>query len=79
MISKVTMDDFDRLSLRLLASLKNANNIRDSLISISEDGKINPYEREDFERMLEDLDKISSTAQALRIWAMKHLGNDNDE
>lgn len=73
MVSRVTMDDFDRLSLRVLASLKNVANIRETLISISEDGKINPCERADFEGILEELDKISSTAQALKIWAMKNL------
>ncbi len=72
-ISKVKIDDFDRLSLKVLASLNDIDSIRTSLISISEDGQVDSYEREEFAKILASLDKISSNATALKLWAEKNV------
>lgn len=72
-VSKVTMDDFDRLSLKVLGSLKNIDELRLSLISISEDGVVDKHEQAEFNTILDTLDKISTNAQALRIWAQKNV------
>lgn len=72
-VSKVMIDDFDRLSLKVLGSLKDIDNIRLSLIAISEDGQINANEKEEFKNILEALDKISNNANALKIWAEKNV------
>ncbi|MBQ3584964.1 MAG: XRE family transcriptional regulator [Lachnospiraceae bacterium] len=75
-VSKVEIDDFDRLSLKVLGSLNNIDSIRVSLISISEDGKISDCEREEFKQILESLEKISNNANALKIWAEKNISFD---
>ena len=72
-ISKVTIDDFDRLSLKVLGSLKDIDSIRISLIAISEDGQIDANERDDFKKILDSLEKISNNANALKIWAEKNI------
>ena len=72
-VSKVTLDDFDRLSLKVLGSLKDVDELRLSLISISEDGVVDAYEKEEFYRILDTLDKISTSAKALQIWAQKNV------
>lgn len=72
-VKEVHIDDFDRMSLKVLASLKDVNALRDSLIAISEDGVIDVTEKEEFDRILDSLDKIATTAQALRIWAKKNV------
>lgn len=72
-ISKVQIDDFDRLSLKVLGSLKDIDSIRSSLIAISEDGVVDASEKEDFEAILDALDKISTNANALKIWAEKNI------
>lgn len=72
-VKEVTIDDFDRLSLKVLGSLKDIEHLRSSLISISEDGKVNDWEREDFEDILETLEKISTNANALHLWAKKNI------
>ena len=72
-VSKVTLDDFDRLSLKVLGSLKDVDELRLSLISISEDGVVDAYEKEEFYRILDTLEKISTSAKALQIWAQKNV------
>lgn len=75
-VSKIEIDDFDRLSLKVLGSLKNIDTISKSLIAISEDGKIDADEREDFKEILISLEKISDNAKALKLWAEKNISFD---
>lgn len=72
-ISKVEIDDFDRLSLKVLGSLKDIDSLRASLIEISEDGKVDENERDLFRNILESLEKISNNANALKLWAEKNI------
>lgn len=72
-VKEVTIDDFDRLALKALGSLKDIDSIRTSLIAISEDGVISDNERIAFQDILESLEKISANAQALRLWAIKNI------
>ena len=72
-VSKVTLDDFDRLSLKVLGSLKNIDELRQSLIAISEDGVVDSQEIDEFNAILENLEKISTSAKALQIWAQKNV------
>lgn len=75
-VSKVEIDDFDRLSLKVLGSLRNIDTISKSLIEISEDGKIDADEREEFKEILNSLEKISDNAKALKLWAEKNISFD---
>ena len=72
-VHEVAIDDFDRLALKVLGSLKDIDAIRTSLIAISEDGVVQEYEKEDFQSILTSLDKISANANALKLWAMKNI------
>lgn len=72
-VSEVRIDDFDRLSLKVLGSLKDIDNIRATLIDISEDGVISADEQEAFDGIIESLDKISESATALKLWAQKNI------
>ena len=72
-VPEVTIDDFDRLALKVLGSLKDIDSLRASLIAISEDGVIEENERPAFQKILDSLQKISNNANALRIWAMKNI------
>lgn len=78
-VKEITIDDFDRLALKALGSLKDIDSIRASLIAISEDGVIEPEEQDTFQAILDSLEKISVNAKALQLWAMKniHLKNPN--
>lgn len=72
-VSEVTIDDFDRLALKVLGSLKDIDGLRTSLIAISEDGIIEESEQEAFQDILDSLDKISNNAKALKLWAIKNI------
>ena len=62
-VSEVDIVDFDRLALK----------VRASLIAISEDGIISEDERPAFQDILDSLEKISTNAKALKLWAIKNI------
>lgn len=72
-VKEVNIDDFDRLALKVLGSLKDIDSLRSSLIAISEDGVVQEHEREAFQDILDSLDKISTNAKALQLWALKNI------
>lgn len=72
-VQEVQMDDFDRLSLRVLGSLQDIDKLKDSLIEISEDGIISIDEQGKFNDIIDALEKISNNANALRLWAKKNI------
>ena len=72
-VHEVTIDDFDRLALKVLGSLKDIDTLRLSLIAISEDGVIDESEQETFQHILDSLEKISINAKALQLWAIKNI------
>lgn len=72
-VREVTIDDFDRLALKVLGSLKDIDSLRASLIAISEDGVIEESEQPAFQEILDSLEKISTNAKALQLWAMKNI------
>lgn len=72
-VKEVTIDDFDRLALKVLGSLKDIDELRASLIAISEDGIIDEKEQTAFQDILDSLEKISMNAKALQLWAIKNI------
>lgn len=72
-VKEVTIDDFDRLALKVLGSLKDIDDLRMALIAISEDGVISETERPTFQHILDSLEKISTNAKALQLWAIKNI------
>lgn len=72
-VKEVTIDDFDRLALKVLGSLRDIDSLRASLIAISEDGVIEENEQKAFQAILDSLEKISTNANALRLWAIKNI------
>lgn len=72
-VKEVTIDDFDRLALKVLGSLKDIDSLRGALIAISEDGIIEEKEQPTFQGILDSLEKISVNAKALQLWAIKNI------
>lgn len=72
-VPEVAIVDFDRLALKVLGSLKDIDSLRASLIAISEDGIIEEKERPAFQEILDSLEKISTNAKALQLWAIKNI------
>lgn len=63
----------DRIALKALGSLQNTDELREKLIQIAADGVISEDEHDDFNQILEELQRISMNAQALQLWADKHI------
>lgn len=63
----------DRLTIKLLNSIKVVSNVKDSLIEIAADGMIDEKEKDELKEILNCLDNISKHAQELRLWAEKEL------
>ena len=72
-VKEITIDDFDRLALKVLGSLKDIDQLRMSLIAISEDGVIEASEEKQFYSILDSLDKIAANATSLKVWAQKNI------
>lgn len=72
-VKEVSIEDFDRLALKVLGSLKDIDTLRSSLIAISEDGVITVNEQTAFRNILNSLEKISINAKALHLWALKNI------
>ena len=65
--------DFDRLALQVLGSIENVASLKTKLIKIAEDGTITADEVEDFQSVLDALERIASNATSLKIWAEKNI------
>jgi len=65
--------ELDRLTIRLLASLRDIVETKDTLVDIVADGVISEEERPSLARVMETLDSISLHTQELRVWAEKNL------
>lgn len=63
----------DRLTIKLLNSIKEIGGVRDSLIEIAADGIIDSNEKPELEKILKCLDDITKHAQELKLWAEKEL------
>ena len=54
-MKEVEINSFDRLSLKMLGSLNDIENLRASIINISADGQVDIGEQEEFKQILESL------------------------
>ena len=65
-------DDLDKISVRLMSALHFLENAEDKIYSILEDGKVTENEKEEFENILDTLEKIAYSASSLQLWAKKN-------
>jgi len=72
-MKSVEISSFDRLSLKILGSLNDIEELRGSIINISADGKVDLEELDEFKNILSSLENISNNAKALQLWAMKNI------
>lgn len=72
-VHKLEVAEFDRLTIKLLAALRNMTSIKGTLIDIAEDGIITEREKPKLNEVLDVLDAIVRHSQELRLWAEKNL------
>lgn len=73
-VPALEIEELDRLTIKLLSAFRNGEDIKDILLDITEDGEITSDERPQLERVIAFLDRISTTATELKLWAEKNLG-----
>lgn len=65
--------EIDRVTLQVLASLKNIDDVRVTLLDIVADGIITEEEKPKLKYIIDSLEKISIESQELKLWAQKNL------
>lgn len=74
-VPEIKMKDLAQIVLEMLSSLNSAKKRQERLIEITADGIIENDEVNDFIDIQEDLEKISLTVEALRLWSEKMLAD----
>ena len=74
-VPEIKAKDLSQIILEMLASLNAMRNKQERLIEITSDGVIEKEEIEDFLRIQKDLEKISVTAETLRLWVEQKLAS----
>jgi len=64
--------DLDRITLRALGAMKDLRVVKDTLIEITADGKIDETELQELEEILAVFDELSSIHNSLKNWYQKH-------
>lgn len=73
-VQEAKLKDFAQITVEILASLNAMEQEKNRLIEISVDGRVNDFERRDFDKILEKLNTIDRSIQGLRIW-IEHAVN----
>ncbi len=67
-VHPVEMKSLSQIAVETLNSLNNLDREKERLLEIVEDGRINDYERDDFIRIKNRLDKLALSISSLQLW-----------
>ena len=67
-VHPVEMKELSQIAVETLTGLHRLDQEKDRLLEIVEDGQINEYEREDFLRIKNRLDKLALSISSLQLW-----------
>ena len=73
----IEKENLPAIVLRLLSSLASVDEEKETLISITADGKIESDELAKFVQIQKDLEEISATSEALRLWCQQMIAQGN--
>ncbi len=75
-VPEAGLKDFSQVALEILNGINQLSGEKDRLIAIAVDGRVNDFERKDFDEILEKLNSIDRSIQGLKIWVehAKHAG-----
>ncbi|AZV56772.1 helix-turn-helix transcriptional regulator [Clostridium sp. AWRP] len=65
--------EMDRITIQIVSSLENINEVKKELLDITEDGIITEYEKPKLDHIVKTLDKISVESQELKLWVQKNI------
>ena len=67
-VNEVSYKDLSQITLETLASLNALDKVKNRFIEITVDGVISEDEAKDFKKISDELNKISSTVDSLKLW-----------
>ena len=70
---KIENAGLDRISLRMLSSLKKINEAKESLLDITADGIISEEEKPELKKIIQTLDEVNEITQNLKNWVERNL------
>ncbi len=73
-VPEAKLKDFSQVTIEILAGINAISAEKDRLIAIAVDGRVNDFERRDFDEILEKLNSIDRSIQGLKIW-IEHAKN----
>ncbi len=77
-VPELKQKELSAIVLELLASITNLSNERNRLIEITVDGIVSDDEKEDFEKIREQLQILTTCSSALSFWLEKQELTEND-
>ena len=72
-VPEVKLKDLSQITLEMLASLNSLEKEKTRLIEITVDGVISEDEKEDFERIQDQLAQIAMAVDSLQLWVQKAI------
>ena len=72
-LPEVNLEELDRITVRTVAKLRKANEVKESLLDITEDGCISEEERPQLYDIVAYLKEVSALSRELALWAEKQL------
>lgn len=72
-VPEVKLKDLSQITLEMLASLNTLDKEKNRLIEITVDGVISEDEKEDFERIQNQLEQIALSVDSLQLWVKKAI------
>ena len=73
-VPQASLKDFSQVTIYIIASLNALQEEKDRLIAIAVDGRVNDFERRDFDVILEKLGAVEQSIQSMKIW-IKHAAS----
>lgn len=72
-VPEISLCGLDRITIKALSALKDIDDITESLLDLTEDGKITKDEIPELNEIINELDKLNAITQSLKVWAEKNL------
>ena len=74
-VPEVKLKDLSQITLEMLASLNSLEKEKTRLIEITVDGVISEDEKDDFERIQDQLAQIAMAVDSLKLWVQKAIAD----
>ena len=78
-VHEVEMHNLSEITLGIIASLNSLNYEKERLISIAVDGQISEEEMPDFIKIQKQLNELSQTVEALKLWVNSTIASGSIE